>query len=73
MGLLSLYNVSTSAAVIVSFLMYFTRVLVGIAGWIIYIKEGKSNAVLSYGRLQSNEADPAIKPACTTVEKSGVK
>ena len=41
-GLLSLYNVSASTAVIISFLMYFTRVLVGIIGWIVYIKEGKS-------------------------------
>ena len=41
-GLLSLYNVSASTAVIISFLMYFTRVLVGIIGWIVYINEGKS-------------------------------
>jgi uncharacterized membrane protein YbhN (UPF0104 family) len=69
-GLLSLYNVSTSTAVIVSFLMYFIRVLVGIVGWVTYIKEGKSNTALSYERLQSNEVDPAIKSVCATSEKS---
>jgi len=41
-ALLSLYNVSASTAVIISFLMYFTRVLIGIIGWVVYIKEGKS-------------------------------
>ena len=54
-GLLSLYNVSASTAVIISFLMYFTRVLVGIIGWMVYIKEGKSMK-----NLQQPETKPVV-------------
>ena len=38
-GLLALYGVSASTAVIISFLMYFVRILVGTIGWGVYLKE----------------------------------
>lgn len=41
-GLLALYGVSASAAVVISFLMYFIRILIGIIGWVVYLKERAS-------------------------------
>ena len=38
-GLMLLYGVSTSTSVIISFSMYFVKILIGIIGGIIYIKE----------------------------------
>jgi len=38
-GLLALYGVGASTAVIISFLMYFIRILIGVIGWIVYLKE----------------------------------
>ncbi|MCF6200899.1 MAG: flippase-like domain-containing protein [Hydrogenimonas sp.] len=40
---MALYGVDVSEAVMVSFLLYITKVLVGFAGWILYLKIGKMN------------------------------
>jgi len=41
-GLLALYGVSASTAVVISFLMYFIRILVGSIGWVVYLKDKQS-------------------------------
>ena len=41
-GLLALYGVEVSTAVILAFLMYLVKVLVGLIGWVIYIRSGSS-------------------------------
>ena len=41
-GLLALYGVSASTAVVISFLMFFIRILIGIIGWAVYLKERDS-------------------------------
>jgi len=38
---LTLYGVEVSDAVMISFLLYFTKVIVGLMGWILYLKIGK--------------------------------
>lgn len=37
-AILSLYSVETSIAVLISFLMYFVKVLVGVSGWLVFLK-----------------------------------
>lgn len=38
-GVLSLYAIDTQMAIVVSFLMYFTKVFVGIIGWGVYLSQ----------------------------------
>jgi len=38
---LTLYGVDVSDAVMISFLLYFTKVIVGLIGWFLYLKMGK--------------------------------
>ncbi len=44
-GMLSLYGVATSTAVIISFLMYFIKVLVGAVGWIVLLIDSNQKEI----------------------------
>ena len=41
-ALLALFGVETSTAVLIAFLIYFTKVGVGVIGWVVYLKSGYS-------------------------------